>query len=86
MTRFISEGAQFLKTSSENPPLIIPGVAKRTQGPGAFIMERSKFFTATSKQRQMNGAQVGHKIGHETEILRWTNFGTSRETFFWFLP
>lgn len=40
--RFLSDGAQCLKTSSENPPLIMPGVAKRMHGPGAFIIERSK--------------------------------------------
>ena len=50
VTRFVSEGAQCLKTSRENPPLIIPGVAKRTQGPGVSIMDRSKCFTATSEQ------------------------------------
>lgn len=49
--RFISEGAQCLNTSSEKPPLIIPGVANRTQGPGAFIIERSKLLTATFKPR-----------------------------------
>jgi hypothetical protein len=40
-TRFFSEGAQCLKTSSENPPSIIPGVAKRTQGPGASNIDLS---------------------------------------------
>lgn len=47
-TRLFSEVAQCLKTSSENPPIIIPGVAKRTQGPGACIKDRSKLQTATS--------------------------------------
>lgn len=47
MTRFSSYGAHCLKTSREKPPVIIPGVAKRTQGPGAFIKERSKLMTAT---------------------------------------
>jgi len=46
VTRFFSEVAQCLKTSSEKPPFIIPGVAKRTQGPGTFIKERSKSHTA----------------------------------------
>lgn len=41
MTRFFSDGAQCLKTSSEKPPLIIPGPANRTQGPGASIIDRS---------------------------------------------
>lgn len=49
VTRFVSEGAQCLKTSSEKPPVIIPGVAKRTQGPGALINERSKLRTAKAK-------------------------------------
>jgi len=43
VTRLFSDTAQCLKTSSENPPLIIPGVAKRTQGPGAFIIDFSNF-------------------------------------------
>lgn len=41
--RFDSHGAQCLKTSSEKPPLIIPGVAKRTQGPGASSKVRSNW-------------------------------------------
>lgn len=51
VTRLFSAGAQCLKTSSEKPPLIIPGVANRTQGPGASIIERSKFVTVTKKSR-----------------------------------
>jgi hypothetical protein len=50
-----SEGAQCLNTSSERPPLNIPGVANRTHGPGASIFERSNCVTApittTHKQR-----------------------------------
>jgi hypothetical protein len=45
--RFLSHGAHCLKTSSENPPLSMPGVAKRTHGPGAFIIERSKGHTVS---------------------------------------
>ena len=37
-----SEGAHFLKTSSDVPACSIPGVAKRTIGPGASAYERSK--------------------------------------------
>lgn len=42
MIMFASEGAQCLKTSSDRPPLSIPGVANNTHGPGASIFERSK--------------------------------------------
>ena len=43
--RFFSDGAHFLNASRENPPLIIPGVAKSTQGPGLLMNERSKWQT-----------------------------------------
>lgn len=49
VTRLISAGAHCLNTSSEKPPLIIPGVAKRTQGPDAFIKDRSNGRTAISQ-------------------------------------
>lgn len=45
--RFFSDGAHFLNASRENPPLIIPGVAKSTQGPGLLMKERSKWQTET---------------------------------------
>lgn len=35
-----------MNTSSENPAQSIPGVAKRTHGPGACIRDRSKSLTA----------------------------------------
>lgn len=46
ITRFSFEGAHFMKTSRENPPVSIPGVANRTQGPGESIYERLKGRTA----------------------------------------
>lgn len=45
-TRFSGEGAQCLNTSSEKPAQSIPGVAKRTHGPGACIRDLSKSLTA----------------------------------------
>jgi hypothetical protein len=36
-TRFFSDGAHFLNTSRENPPKIMPVVAKSTQGSGLLI-------------------------------------------------
>jgi hypothetical protein len=36
-TRSFSDGAHFLNTSRENPPKIMPGVAKSTQGSGLLI-------------------------------------------------
>ena len=45
-TMFFSKGAHSLKISKESPPLIMPGVANSTQGPGAFICDRSNAVTA----------------------------------------
>ena len=48
VTRFFSDGAQCLNTSTEKPPVSIPGVAKRTHGPGSLIIDGLNGHTADS--------------------------------------
>lgn len=61
VTRLTSEGAHCLNTSREKPPLIIPGVAKRTHGPGELIRERSKVQTAIQPR---HGFKYFNKSNH----------------------
>ena len=52
MIMLASEGAQCLKTSRESPPLNIPGVANKTQGPGASICDLSKGATVQAQHKK----------------------------------
>ena len=74
VTRLFSDGAQCLKTSSENPPLIIPGVAKRTQGPGASIIDLSKLWTAASKPDDWDMENIKWYTNHAANYTSNLNF------------
>lgn len=60
-----------MNTSSERPPLSIPGVANRTHGPGASIFERSNGITVPIKTTCKKTKNVFHDTQYNKNLVMY---------------